>query len=349
MLPNAPNRLLTSVFISFTRTSRPLRVSTREPNFTEEYRNGVVNGRVAGAGAPAREDPLPEGLRRESMPRHVAVIMDGNRRWARARGLPAASGYEAGLRSLRGVVELCCRWGIRVLTVFAFSSDNWVRPKPNVGVSLTLLIDGCCFVLVGLSKLEVDFLMSLFARALRNEGIIPMFDLGALQAILLLNGNIAYNHDFHASNRRDIRVSLIGDSTKLPKALQKLIESVEETTKNNSRLHLVVAVSYSGQYDIVQACQSIALKVKDALIGPEDINEFLIEKELQTNCAQLSHPDLLIRTSGELRLSNFFLWQLAYTELFFAESHWPDFGEPDFIEALRSFRQRQRWYGGQDP
>ncbi|KAK2979991.1 hypothetical protein RJ640_020017 [Escallonia rubra] len=317
LLPNAPSRLLTSVFISFTRTSRPLRVSTREPNFTEEYRNDVVNGRVAGAGAPAREDPLPEGLRRESMPRHVAVIMDGNRRWARARGLPAASGYEAGLRSLRGVVELCCRWGIRVLTVFAFSSDNWVRPKVGFS-SLIFFVFG---FLVRFLSVEVDFLMSLFARALRKE----------------------------ASNRRDIRVSLIGDSTKLPKALQKLIESVEETTKNNSRLHLVVAVSYSGQYDIVQACQSIALKVKDGLIEPEDINEFLIEKELQTNCAQLSRPDLLIRTSGELRLSNFFLWQLAYTELFFAESHWPDFGEPDFIEALRSFRQRQRRYGGQDP
>ncbi|KAK2998058.1 hypothetical protein RJ639_026602, partial [Escallonia herrerae] len=148
---------------------------------------------------------------------------------------------------------------------------------------------------------------------------------------------------------RDIRVSLIGDSTKLPKALQELIESVEETTKNNSRLHLVVAVSYSGQYDIVQACQSIALKVKDGHIEPEDINESLIEKELQTNIARLSHPDLLIRTSGELRLSNFFLWQLAYTELFFVESHWPDFGEPDFIEALRCFRQRHRRYGGQDP
>ncbi|KAI8556969.1 hypothetical protein RHMOL_Rhmol05G0297700 [Rhododendron molle] len=227
---------------------------------------------------------LPAGMRREAMPEHVAVIMDGNRRWARTRGLPAVAGYEAGLRALKEMVELCCRWRIRVLTVFAFSSDNWLRPK-----------------------VEVGFLM-----------------------------------------RDNIRFSCIGDTSKLPDPVKELITYAEERTKHNSGLQLIVAVSYSGKYDIVQACQSIALKVKDGVIEPEDINEFLIEQELQTNCAEIPNPDLLIRTSGELRVSNFLLWQLAYTELYFTQSHWPDFGETEFVMALRSFQQRQRRYGERD-
>lgn len=213
------------------------------------------------------------------------------------RGLPSGSGYEAGIRSLRVLVELCCKWGISVLTVFAFSSDNWFRPK-----------------------VEVDFLMNLFERGMKTE-----------------LGNFM---------REDIRMSIIGNPSKLPRSLQEMITDVEETTKHNSRLHLVVAVSYSGKYDIVQACQSIAQKVQDGLIKPEDINELLLDRELETNCADFPCPDLLIRTSGELRVSNFFLWQLAYTELFFSKSHWPDFGESEFLEALFSFQQRQRRYGG---
>uniref|UniRef100_A0A5B6YRZ2 Alkyl transferase n=1 Tax=Davidia involucrata TaxID=16924 RepID=A0A5B6YRZ2_DAVIN len=149
-------------------------------------------------------------------------------------------------------------------------------------------------------------------------------------------------------NREDIQISIIGDSSKLPESLQELITNAEEATKHNSRLQLIVAVSYSGHYDILQACQSIALKVKDGLIEPEEINELLIEQELETNCTEIPYPDLLIRTSGELRVSNFLLWQLAYTELFFAQSHWPDFGEAEFLEALRSFQQRQRRYGSRD-
>ncbi|XAR68824.1 Ditrans,polycis-polyprenyl diphosphate synthase ((2E,6E)-farnesyl diphosphate specific) [Bertholletia excelsa] len=146
-------------------------------------------------------------------------------------------------------------------------------------------------------------------------------------------------------NRENIRVSIIGDPSKLPDPLQELIEDVEERTKHNSGLQLVIAVSYSGKYDIVQACQSIAVKVKDGLIEPKDINEFLIEQELQTKCMEIPSPDLLIRTSGELRVSNFLLWQLAYTELYFSHSHWPDFGEPEFLEALRSFQLRKRCCG----
>lgn len=211
---------------------------------------------------------LPAGLQRESMPRHVAVIMDGNRRWAHLRGLPVGSGYEAGIKSLKTLVELCCKWGIRVLTVFAFSSDNWFRPK-----------------------VEVEFLMTLLESGVKGE-----------------------NESFV---RESIRISVIGDISKLPKRLEELVINVVETTKHNTRFQLIVAVSYSGRYDLVQACQRIAMKVKDGLIEPNGISEFLIEQELETNCTEFPYPDLLIRTSGELRISNFMLWQLAYTELFF--------------------------------
>ncbi|KAK1355727.1 Alkyl transferase [Heracleum sosnowskyi] len=277
-----------------------LRISTKDPVFTHQQNEFHFAGKtISGAGNLPEEEnmSIPDGIRRELMPEHVAVIMDGNRRWARMRGLPSGSGYEAGIRAFRVLVELCCKWGIRVLTVFAFSSDNWVRPK-----------------------MEVDFLMNLFEKGIKAE----------LDNFM----------------REDIKVSIIGDPSKLPMSLQRSIARLEETTKHNSGLHLAIAVNYSGKYDIVQACQSIAQKVKDGSIEPEDINELSIEQELETKCAEYPYPDLLIRTSGELRLSNFFLWQLAYTELFFSESHWPDFGEADFVEALLSFQQRQRRYGG---
>ncbi|KAJ0808886.1 putative decaprenyl diphosphate synthase, di-trans-poly-cis-decaprenylcistransferase [Helianthus annuus] len=228
------------------------------------------------------------------MPNHVAVIMDGNRRWARSRGLMPEAGYLAGARSLKLFVNLCCNWGIRIVTVFAFSSDNWLRPKA-----------------------EVDFLMRLLESALKDE--------------------IAY------MLREDIKLSVIGDSSKLPKSLKEFITYAETTTENNSRLNLVIAINYSGKNDIVQACQSIARKVKDGLVDPEEINEFMIENELGTHPDP--HPDLLIRTSGEVRVSNFFLWQLAYTELYFTESLWPDFGEDEFLHALRAFQHRLRRYG----
>ncbi|MFS7904562.1 putative decaprenyl diphosphate synthase, di-trans-poly-cis-decaprenylcistransferase [Helianthus anomalus] len=144
--------------------------------------------------------------------------------------------------------------------------------------------------------------------------------------------------------REDIKLSVIGDLSKLPKSLKEFIVYAETTTENNSRLNLVIAVNYSGKYDIVQACQSIGRKVKDGLIDPEEINEFMIENELGTH--PHSHPDLLIRTSGEIRVSNFFLWQLAYTELHFTQSLWPDFGEDEFLHALQDFQQRVRRYGG---
>ncbi|XP_030481276.1 cis-prenyltransferase 4, chloroplastic isoform X2 [Cannabis sativa] len=265
----------------------------------EEDRHRNENGNDTSLRSDVDSGGFPHftvGLRRDLLPKHVAVIMDGNRRWARLRDLPVDSGYEAGARSLRVLVDVCCKLRIPVLTVFAFSTDNWFRPK-----------------------VEIEFLMSMFEKGVREE-------LGSFI-------------------REDVQISFIGDTSKLPGSLQELIANVEESTKNNSRLQLVVAVSYSGQYDVVQACRKIALKVKDGVLMPEDISESLIEEELETNCTQFPYPDLLIRTSGELRISNFFLWQLAYTELFFSQSLWPDFGEFEFLEALRAFQSRQRRYG----
>ncbi|PKA50054.1 Dehydrodolichyl diphosphate synthase 2 [Apostasia shenzhenica] len=240
---------------------------------------------------------LPLGLQRDFLPRHVAVIMDGNGRWAASRGLPASAGHEAGYRALQQMVELSCKWGIRVLTVFAFSFENWLRPKP-----------------------EVDFLMMLFEHVLKDS----------LEDFL----------------REGIRVCIIGDTSKLPKSLQKLASELEGKMANNKRLDLIVAISYSGRTDIVQACRKIASMVKDGFLEPEDINESLVAQELETgSAASYPYPDLLIRTSGELRLSNFLLWESAYTELYFANTQWPDFGEEDYAEALRTFQKRQRRFG----
>ncbi|KAJ6837474.1 uncharacterized protein M6B38_121015 [Iris pallida] len=252
---------------------------------------------VPAAAAEEEEAQLPEGLTRESLPRHVAVIMDGNSRWARARGLPSSAGHEAGYRSLREIVRLSHKWGIKALTVYAFSTENWLRPKD-----------------------EVDFLMMLFERLIKDN--VDEFMRGG------------------------IRVSIIGDLSKLPKSLQKLAKEIEESTINNSRLNLIVAISYSGRSDIVQACRKIAQKVEQGQLEPADITESVIAQELETNCnIEFPYPDLLIRSSGEQRLSNFLLWESAYAELYFAKTYWPDFGEADYAEALRSFQRRQRRFG----
>uniref|UniRef100_A0ACD5WHW0 Uncharacterized protein n=1 Tax=Avena sativa TaxID=4498 RepID=A0ACD5WHW0_AVESA len=256
----------------------------------------------AGA-APAAESLLPRELRAESLPRHVAVVMDGNSRWARARGMPAAFGHEAGRRALEETVRLSRAWGIRALTAFAFSHENWSRPK-----------------------MEVDFLMGLFERVI---------------------------HDSVAEYLRDgIRLRVIGDCSRLPASLQRTAREAEEATRSNSQLHLTLAISYSGRRDIVQACRSLAEKVHRGMLRPEDIDELLFADELETSGGGddelLPCPDLLIRTSGELRLSNFLLWQSAYSELFFTDTLWPDFGEADYLEALCSFQSRDRRFGRRD-
>ncbi|GLJ22147.1 hypothetical protein SUGI_0415840 [Cryptomeria japonica] len=218
----------------------------------------------------AYEDPLPYGLYPYLMPKHVAIIMDGNSRWAEQRGLPSTEGHRA---------------------------DNWLRPKT-----------------------EVRYLMDLFQFVLEDE--------------------------LETLKRENIRLCVIGDLAVLTKSLQTSIVEVEEMTKNNSRLNLIIALSYSGRNDIVQACRRLARQVEDGNLKSTDITESLFEKELETSCVgDFGSPDLLIRTSGEQRLSNFLLWQLAYTELYFDDSFWPEFGEAQYAEALRSFQRRHRRFG----
>ncbi|KAJ8774487.1 hypothetical protein K2173_016933 [Erythroxylum novogranatense] len=239
---------------------------------------------------------LPAGLRQELMPKHVGLILDGNRRWARSKSLPVISGYEAGIRSWILLLELCWKWGIKVLSGFAFSTENWGRPKEEVG-----------------------FLMGLLERTLRDE--------------------------MRTFMRKNIRVSVIGDVSALPSSLQEAIVEAEEATRNNGGLQLIIAMSYSGQYDIVQACRQIAVKVKDGFIDPQDVSKSLIEQELQTKLTEFPCPDIIIRTSNEHRLSNYFLWQAAYSELYFAPQLLPDFGEAEFVEALVCFQKRNRRFG----
>lgn len=240
------------------------------------------------------EAKLPKGLRRELMPKHVGVIMDGNRRWAVKRGWRASLGHVAGQKALLGLVRLCANWGIKVLTVFAFSTENWCRLKE-----------------------EVEFLLKFFEDT-------------AIE-------------DTPELERLGVRISVIGNRPMLSKSLREAITKAEETTKANSRIHLIIALNYSGKYDIVQACKGVAEKLKAGLIQSEAIvNERIFEQELETKHTEFPCPDLLIRTSGECRISNFMLWHLAYSELFFVENMFPDFGEAKFIEVLSSFQKRQR-------
>ncbi|KAI3979518.1 hypothetical protein MKX01_001710 [Papaver californicum] len=251
-------------------------------------------GEVAATDAKAMsERKLPAGLSRELMPKHVAFIADGNRRWAKMNGMPSILGHGAGARSVLRLVDICCNWGIEVMTVFTLSSENWVRPR-----------------------IEIDFLMKVIQRNLKEQ----------LEFFM----------------RKRIQVSVIGDHSKLSTSLQKWITKTTETTKHNKRLHLILAINYSGREDIVQACQSISRKAVDNLIKVEDMDETIFSQQLKTNCTEFPYPDLLIRTSGEQRISNFLMWQLADTELYFDESLWPDFGEKEFVKALLSLQERRR-------
>ena len=230
----------------------------------------------------------------DSLPRHVAIIMDGNGRWAKGRKLPRIAGHRSGVETVRRIVRSCAKKGIEVLTLFAFSSENWRRPKR-----------------------EVTLLMELFVRALQQE--------------------------VDSLNKNNVRLRMIGDLTALPPKLQKLIQTAEESTKNNSGLTLVIASNYGGRWDITEAARHVAQQVADGKISPEEITSDMIEQ--YTCVSDLPEPDLFIRTGGEQRISNYLLWQLAYTELYFTEALWPDFDDADFEVALASFSGRQRRFG----
>uniref|UniRef100_A0A803KS43 Alkyl transferase n=1 Tax=Chenopodium quinoa TaxID=63459 RepID=A0A803KS43_CHEQI len=226
------------------------------------------------------------------MPGHVALILDGNRRWAEVRGLGSDAGHDAGLKTLLQVMGLCAKWGIKVATFFLFSSENWRRPKAEIE-----------FVMWRFHKMLVDEL----------ENIISLS-----HKILMFKDQQARNKNLH--NWRHVFA---------PCLLTGVIEHTKEATKDNTKTHVIFAVSYSGKNDIVQACQNISKKVREGLIEPNDVSETLIEQELETKITSTPCPDLLIRTSGELRVSNFLLWQLAYSELYFTKTLWPEFGESE--------------------
>ena len=225
------------------------------------------------------------------LPRHVAIIMDGNGRWARKRLLPRVAGHQAGVDAVRGVVESCAKNRIEVLTLFAFSSENWRRPPSEVGL-----------------------LMELFLQTLKREV-----------------------KRLHTNN---VRLRVIGERSAFDPKLQQRIAEAEETTRSNTGLTVVIAANYGGRWDVAQAARNIARQVEAGQLTSAEITPELLDRHL--SMSDLPEPDLFIRTGGEQRVSNFLLWQLAYTELYFTDTLWPDFLGPAFDEALLSFSKRQR-------
>ena len=237
---------------------------------------------------------LPSDLDQDRLPRHVAVIMDGNGRWAKRRGLPRIMGHRQGVDALKELLRCCNDWGIQALTAYAFSTENWGRPLE-----------------------EVTFLMTLFERVLVRE----------LQEMM----------------EENVRIQFVGNLAALPPSLQAQIERSMTETQNNRGIQFTVATNYGGRQEILQACRDIATKVQQGHIQPDEIDEALFSRHLYT--ANVCDPDLLIRTSGEMRLSNFLLWQMAYAELYVTDALWPDFDRSQFHKALSAYQQRDRRYG----
>ena len=227
-------------------------------------------------------------------PRHIAIIMDGNGRWAQKRLMPRAIGHQAGVKAVRKIVEYCAKHKVEVLTLFAFSSENWRRPEA-----------------------EVSLLMGLFMTTLQSE--------------------------INKLHRNNIRLRFIGDRTAFSDKLQQKMAEGEAQTQNNSALTLVVAANYGGHWDMCQAFQKVVEKMAAGELINQKISEELINQHLST--ADLPEPDLFIRTGGEQRVSNFLLWQLAYTELYFTATLWPDFDQNSLEDAIKSFKSRQRRFG----
>lgn len=243
---------------------------------------------------PLAHHALPADLAPDRLPHHVAVIMDGNGRWAKQRGLPRIMGHRRGVDTLKTLLRACRDWGIGALTAYAFSTENWGRPLE-----------------------EVDFLMTLFERVLRQE----------------LREMMAEN----------VRIRFVGNLTALPASLQAEISQAMVKTQDNRGIEFTVATNYGGRQEIVQACRRLAAQVQRGELDPDDISEDLFSQHLYT--AGLRDPDLLIRTSGELRLSNFLLWQLAYSEIYVTETLWPDFDLSEFHQALVAYQGRDRRFG----
>lgn len=232
---------------------------------------------------------------RENLPTHVAVIMDGNGRWAKKRKLPRVEGHRRGVESVRAIVRACGELGIKYLTLYAFSVENWNRPKD-----------------------EVDTLMKYLARFLKSE-------IGEL-------------------NKNNVILEVIGQIYRLPEFVQTQLKKTQTSLSKNNGLTLTLALSYGGRTEIVEATREIAAKVKDGALDPAEINEQVISQHLYTH--RHPDPDLLIRTSGEMRISNFLLWQISYAELVITDTFWPDFRKAQFFEALEEYTRRHRRFGG---
>ncbi|NIM28174.1 MAG: di-trans,poly-cis-decaprenylcistransferase [Gammaproteobacteria bacterium] len=237
---------------------------------------------------------VPSKATQAPLPRHVAIIMDGNGRWADRRRLPRFAGHKAGVETVKGVVRVCGEKGIEALTLFAFSSENWRRPEEEVGL-----------------------LMGLFMTALEQQ--------------------------VRKLHEHNIRLRVIGDRSAFSSMLQERIEAAESLTHANTGLNLVVAANYGGRWDMTQAARTIAARVHSGELDPAQVTPELVNSLL--SLSDLPEPDLFIRTGGEKRVSNFLLWQLAYTELYFTDTLWPDFDRIAFEGALASFATRQRRFG----
>ncbi|MBU4601852.1 isoprenyl transferase [bacterium] len=232
---------------------------------------------------------------KNKLPQHLAIIMDGNGRWAKKKGLPRSAGHSAGVKAVKRVVASCLNFHIPILTLFAFSTENWKRPKN-----------------------EINYLLKLFEIALGKE-----------------KDNLIKNN---------ININFIGRLDNLPNSLTEKMKELHNSTKRNNKLILNIAINYGGRTEIVDALKSILLKIDNKKLSIEEINENTIRDNLYTH--NLPDPDLLIRTAGEMRISNFMLWQIAYTELWVTPVFWPDFDENNLVEAIRNFQKRVRKYGG---
>lgn len=239
-------------------------------------------------------DKIKDVIDKERLPKHIAIIMDGNGRWAKQRGKLRVFGHEKGAVAVRQIVEGCAELGVENLTLYAFSTENWNRPR-----------------------LEVETLMKLLITSLRKE-------------LKTLTDN-------------NIRLRAIGRMELLPATVSKKLETVIEKTKNNNRMTLTLALSYGSREELKNAVQAISFKVKNNIISAEDIDESVINEHLYTQ--NLPDVDLLIRTSGEVRVSNFLLWQIAYAELYFTETLWPDFNKEKLYEAILNYQNRERRFG----
>lgn len=229
---------------------------------------------------------------KNNIPQHIAIIMDGNGRWAARQGKERSYGHQAGMETVRRITADCTRLGVKFLTLYTFSTENWNRPEPEVAALMGLV----------LTSLETEIFM-----------------------------------------RNNVRFRVIGDIKRLPEMVQQKLQETMDHTAQNTAMTMVVALSYSSRWEITKAARDIANKVKDGTLSPDDIDEETLSRHMDTNF--MPDPDLLIRTGGELRISNYLLWQIAYSELYFTDTYWPDFSRRDLLEAIADYQGRQRRFG----